>query len=201
MPELENDTSARILDEANRLFARYGYEGTSLSAIASQVGIRKPSLLHHFESKQALRQAVLDRLLDHFNQVLPQILKVATTGDTRFEALVNEVILFFAQDPDRARLLYREMLDRPDELRETMGRFLAPWLEILVEYIERGKAEGRVQPDVDARAYVLQTIQMIVGTVAVGSTFGELLDDQGNQRQLNEVARVARAGLFIEEDR
>lgn len=201
MPEYEKDTPTRILDEANLLFAQNGYEGTSLSAIASRVGIRKPSLLHHFESKQVLRQAVLDRLLDHFNEVLPQILKVATTGDTRFEALVNEVIQFFAQEPDRARLLYREMLDRPDELRETMGRFLAPWLEILVEYIERGKEEGRVQPDVDARAYVLQTIQMIVGTVAVGSTFGELLDDESNKRQLNEVARVARAGLFIKEDR
>lgn len=195
----EIDIPTRILDEANRLFALNGYDGTSLSAIAGCVGIRKPSLLYHFSSKDELRQAVLSRLLDHWNEVLPQILAVATSGDSRFEALVGEVIAFFTADPNRARLLYREMLDRPDELREQMGQFLHPWVKLLAEYIQKGQADGTVRPEVDAEAYILQTIQMIVGTVAVGDAFGGLLDDENAiERQLEEVARVARVGLFVQ---
>ena len=144
-------------------------------------------------------QAVLARLLDHWNEVLPQILAVATSGDSRFEALVGEVIAFFTADPNRARLLYREMLDRPDELREQMGQFLEPWVNLLGEYIEKGQTEGTVRPEVDAEAYILQTIQMIVGTVAVGDAFGGFMDDENAiERQLVEVARVARVGLFVQ---
>src|SRR3712207_7437562 len=41
------------------LFARRGFEQTSVQAIADAVGLSKAGLLHHFPSKDALRAAVL----------------------------------------------------------------------------------------------------------------------------------------------
>ena len=63
--------------EYGEAFARDGVDGTSLQVVADAVGIRKPSLLHHFPSKTALRDAVLDELLAHWKDDLPRAMAAA----------------------------------------------------------------------------------------------------------------------------
>ena len=53
-----------ILDRAAGLFARHGFEQTSLQAVADAVGLSKAGLLHHFPSKDALHEAVLAQAED-----------------------------------------------------------------------------------------------------------------------------------------
>ena len=45
----------KISEEALRLFAKQGFAGTSIQAVADSVGISKQALMHHFPSKQRLR--------------------------------------------------------------------------------------------------------------------------------------------------
>src|SRR5689334_20820974 len=110
-------TPDQILRVATHLFAERGFDGTSLQDIAAAVGLRKPSLLYHFASKDDLRRAVLESLLSRWNDVLPRLLLAATSGEDQFTSLIDEAVGFFAADPDRARLILREALDRPAELR------------------------------------------------------------------------------------
>jgi AcrR family transcriptional regulator len=51
---------AVIVEAAGRLFGERGYDGTSTRQIADAVGIKQPSLFHHFASKQAIMEALLD---------------------------------------------------------------------------------------------------------------------------------------------
>ena len=53
-------TRERILEAAAALFATRGYAGTSTRDIAAEVGIRQPSLFHHFETKRAIIAELLE---------------------------------------------------------------------------------------------------------------------------------------------
>ena len=54
------DRRQRILAVAERLLARNGWRNTSLALIAKEAGVTPAGLLHHFESKEQLLNAVLD---------------------------------------------------------------------------------------------------------------------------------------------
>jgi AcrR family transcriptional regulator len=58
---LRQQVDEGIVDRAAALFARHGFEQTSVQAIADAVGLSKAGLLHHFPSKDALYAAALDR--------------------------------------------------------------------------------------------------------------------------------------------
>ncbi|MGZ7095989.1 MAG: TetR/AcrR family transcriptional regulator, partial [Methanobacterium sp.] len=46
--KIEKNTKERIFDAAIKLFAQYGFEGTSMREIAEEVGIKKASMYSHF---------------------------------------------------------------------------------------------------------------------------------------------------------
>jgi TetR/AcrR family transcriptional regulator len=191
-----------ILESATRLFARLGYAGTSVQAIADSVGIKKPSLIYWFPSKQALREAVIDDLLSRWNEVLPQVMVAATGGQDRFQRTLTEVLSFFQEDPDRARLLMREMLDSPDAMRKRLENTLRPWLALVTEYIRLGQRQGRVRPELDPEAWTLQVTILAIGTIAAGGVFDQVVGGGDapafRQRQVDELVRLAHASLFLD---
>jgi AcrR family transcriptional regulator len=196
------DVRQEILKQATRLFAAHGFDGTSLKAIAEAVGVRKPSLLYHFASKEKLRLAVLDEVLVRWGEVLPRLLMAAAGGDQRFSDLMRECVTFFTEDPDRARLLLREMLDRPDDMKARLDTHVRPWIGAIAEYVRRGQEDDEVHPEVDPEAYVLQMINLIVCGVALASSLqGGLLPPQSpkggpSERHTRELLRIARYSLF-----
>ena len=60
------DTKSRILDEALTLFSEKGYANVFVSEIAERVGIKAPSLYKHFESKQAIFDALIREMNNNF---------------------------------------------------------------------------------------------------------------------------------------
>ena len=189
----------QILEAATRLFAAKGYEGASLSAIAERVGIRKASLLYHFSTKDDLHRAVLDGILTRWNDVLPRLLEAAA-GEDRFEAILDETVGFFVADPDRARLLLREALDRPEAMRARLDAAVRPWLGVIAASIRRGQETGDLRAECDPEAYVLQIIHLVVGGIAITDTLSTALDEgpgsPDTERLVTELKRLARAGLF-----
>lgn len=65
--KMSGDTSGRILDVAERLFAEHGFEATSMRMITSQAQVNLAAVNYHFGSKEALFQDVFRRRLTQLN--------------------------------------------------------------------------------------------------------------------------------------
>jgi len=191
----------RILQEATRLMAERGYEGTSLAQVADAVGIKKPSVLYHFKTKDDLRKAVLEALLSRWAEVLPRLLMASTkTGLAKFEAVVAELVGFFAEDPDRARLLVRELLDRPDEMQAVLHEHVQPWIAVVAGFIASGQKSGQIREDVDPEAFVTHVVSMALFSLAASTGAGPLVAGEGGpiERTTEELFRMTRTSLFTE---
>jgi len=195
-----SESKDRILKVATRRFAADGFDGTSLSHIADDVGMKKPSLLYHFASKDALREAVLNDVLCQWQTRLPAILARAHSVDDRFGALFDAIYDFFSSDPARALLVLREVVDRPTETRERLAEAIRPWAVIVSSSILAERQADRIHHGVDPEAYVVQSIVAIVGSVAAAdfgaALFGESSTADWRHRQRSEARRIARFSLF-----
>ncbi len=60
------NTKREILEASLELFSVQGFEATSISQIAGAVGIRKASMYSHFESKQAILDALVKEVLEQY---------------------------------------------------------------------------------------------------------------------------------------
>jgi AcrR family transcriptional regulator len=136
------NTADRILDSAERLFARDGYHATSLRKITGEAGVNLGSVNYHFNSKHGLMEAVLRRRLAALNEQRLNMLDAA--------------------------LAVAEAAGRPPAVREVLRAFLEPTLRLLGE--DPGNAHfimliGRVfyESDDTVRKLFLKAMSPVIG--------------------------------------
>ncbi|MBF0225699.1 MAG: TetR/AcrR family transcriptional regulator [Desulfobacterales bacterium] len=193
------DIKKRILEESIRLFASKGFDGTSIQQIADAVGIKKPSLIYHFNSKDELRQQVYEYLLGHWKEELPKLLSSASNEYDRFSSVVRALVEYFLENSNRSRLAIREMLDRPEYFKSLVKQHLSPWVKLVTDYIQLGKKLGLVKKDVDPEAYIVNVIMMAIGTVSVGNVISSIFEKENTDYigpLTNELERIARYSLL-----
>ena len=65
---MAKDTKERILAAALEMFSQKGYEGTNIRELAASLGLVKSGVYKHFESKEAIWNALLDRMIRYYGE-------------------------------------------------------------------------------------------------------------------------------------
>jgi len=167
----------KILDVAERLFARGGYAGVGLREVAEQVGLGKSSLFHHFNTKDQLYCEVLARVLGRIRLHLDPVVKAEISPADKLVRWVEALVDSLAEQPTTARLLMRELVEdeqfHPGELPEAAAAEanLAEILNGIRELLNEGVARG-----VFRSVSVPQTIQTLIGATVYHFASGEFGD-------------------------
>jgi AcrR family transcriptional regulator len=153
------DRRQRIMAVAERLLARNGWRSTSLAQIAKEAGVTPAGLLHHFESKEQLLNAVLgardaddDAHADyHSGDLITELSRVPE----RFER-APELIGTFT-------VLLVENIAPDAPLHDRMHKRYRDAVDIITDIIKRGQSDGSFRPDFDAVSKAVEILAFING--------------------------------------
>lgn len=120
-------TREAILAAAEDLFARRGFEGTSLQQIGEAAGVARSTPAYFFGSKAALYDAVLVRVIARAQETMARAYAEgdeAPSVEDAVESYVGAAIDFLARDRNFVRLIQREALGEGSRVSQFFGRIV-----------------------------------------------------------------------------
>jgi len=196
------DTRQRALRVAEALFADRGYWGTSLRDIARRIGIKAPSLLHHFSSKEQLYLAVLDRIFAGLEEAAQGIVIGGGSYQERARRSIAGAIEFVARRPDFVRIIWKEMADQRGIGRALLKRRLPPLFALAANFVFRGQREGEFRSEVDPFHFLLSLNSITLGYFTTATMVRRLwnvnlLEPAVIERRKKEVIDLVERTLFV----
>jgi AcrR family transcriptional regulator len=165
--QIKTATPERLLDAAEEVFAASGFATATLADIAARAGIRRPSLLYHFETKEALYAATVQRCFARLRGGLIEAMHTGGDFEARLVATVAGYADFLAQHPAAARLILRELVSGQGPGATILADEIAPLVDI-VEAFVRHEGAGVTRPELPVRAAVLQLASDLLLRAAAG---------------------------------
>lgn len=141
---------ADIVDIAIELFGSRGLRGTSIAAVADRAGLTDAGLLHHFPSKAALIDAVVERSAQLQAERMRELVAPGGLDALRRMAAWGEVV---EQTPELAAVqvvLSADAILKDSPVRDTIERRYAAVHDLAAALIREGIDRGQIRPDVDA---------------------------------------------------
>ncbi|MGI9425963.1 MAG: TetR/AcrR family transcriptional regulator [Hyphomicrobiaceae bacterium] len=189
-PRQALDTRTRILDTAEQLVRTRGYYGFSYADIADRIGISKPSIHHHFKTKEDLGKSLILTTRDKMEGEL------ARAPDRSALGLLKRYVQFFEQSIEGKLICLCGMLiaeddGLPEQLRAT-NRDFVDWQ---LDWIENLLAKGRDAGEINFEGAPRELASFIYSTVQGAHVLAKFQNDlPGFKRTMNQLlARLACA--------
>jgi TetR/AcrR family transcriptional repressor of nem operon len=185
------DTATRILDVAEGLVQRRGFNGFSYADIAAELKITTASLHYHFTGKAELGRALIERYSERFFDALQEIEERTSDGRLRLRAYVD---LYAAVLRDQrlclCGMLAAEFDTLPEPMRAAVVRFFDDNERWLSRVLDEGRAAGAfgfAGPTDDAARMIVCGLE---GAMLVARPFADLARFQSTADHL-----IASVGL------
>jgi AcrR family transcriptional regulator len=177
----------RLLHVATRLFARHGFEGTSVQDIVDAAGVTKGAMYHYYGSKDDLLYEVYHQLLSMQTSHLEAIAAGPGTPEERLRAAAGDVVITSLENLDDMIVFFRSLHMLPDDKQTQVRAERRLYQEKFKALVDEGVAAGTFRNDISSDIvvhYFLSVVNQLgswyrpdgpLSPAQVGQLFTELL--------------------------
>jgi TetR/AcrR family transcriptional repressor of nem operon len=170
----QTETREAILDIAERLVQRRGFNGFSYGDVSAELGVTTAALHYHFPGKAELGEALIARYATRFGQALASIDAGDEPASSKLQAYAD-LYLSVLRDERMCLcgMLAAEYRTLPDRMQRTVVRFFDDNYAWLGRVLERGRVEGSLEFTGAAEAAAQMIVGTLEGSMLVARTYGD----------------------------
>lgn len=148
---MDMPTRDKIKEVALTLFAKKGYEGTTMNEIAKGVGVKKASLYAHFNGKADLFFAIYEDLAREYRALVDRLFEesIGMEIHDKLYHIFEQFILYFTKNPEKSDFWNRILLFTPPEIdSKFFSHFMAYEAQVqerLEDIFEMGMRKGEIR--------------------------------------------------------
>lgn len=135
----------RILSAAAEEFARHGFKGTSMNAIALRAGLPKANLHYYFNNKLSLYVEVMRHILDLWDNAFDH-LTVDDDPATALAGYIRTKMEFSRKQPQASKIFAMEVISGCECLSEHFNEDYRAWFRGRVAVLQAWSDAGKMDP-------------------------------------------------------
>ena len=178
-----------ILDTAELLFAEKGFDNASTNDIIKKIGIARGTLYHHFNSKEEILDAIVERMI---NRSIAGARAIIRNKDVPLlDRMTGAILSLNLSSGAGAEVL--EQIHKPQNAllhQKTQERLLSEVVQLIAELIEEGNSSGMFHSK-----YPLEAAEMII--VYSNTAFDNLSDLSPEQMQRKIMAFICHTEKIL----
>ncbi len=189
-----------IMDAAERIFARDGFEHASMNEIAKESEFTKRTLYQYFVDKSDLYLAVALRLYHYMYDSLKEMELDQKTGLEKIEAVFKSYYTFYKENESKFRIIY----DIGNVRKQSDNPKIADFLKIdqlmfhnFAQLIVEGQDDGSISKRMDAKSLTTSLIFLFTGFLnqltITGQNFANHLDITVDDIAINVLSLIRTA--------
>ena len=191
------DRRTSTVESVIALAAEQNPSEITTAAIATRMQLTQGALFRHFPNKDAIWQAVMEWVADRLLSRIERAASGAASPLAALEAMYLAHIAFVIEHPGVPRMMFGELQRADDSAAKRMVQtMLRRYGKRLRTLIEDGKANGELDPKLDAAAAATMFIGSIQGLVMQALLLG---DSKQMRREASRVFVIYRRGISREQ--
>jgi len=166
-PQRRQDTRERLLQAAQLVFARHGYDRATVDEIVREAGFSKGAFYVHFASKEDLFWEMLDERIRREQEAFRRAVDARAPVVENVRTVLSAVFALVEEDPLWPAMLleFWAHAGRNEKVRRRLADMYRRWRDLTVEILAAGQEAGRVRKDIDVEFVASVLVAMVEGSI------------------------------------
>ena len=174
------DKKTKVIEAAVSVFADKGFSAATISDLAQKAEVGEATIYNNFKNKMEILLNLPVPYIEDFIAGCDEQLRGIKDPEEKVRKYIWQTLRWSQQHKDCIKVLLNDVVPTPQYYNSRAYELMQAALQILLGFLDEGKAQGLFRKDVDSRkfgVFVVGTISyMLLVKIMLGTSF-ELLED------------------------